>query len=314
MRFSCGNAFLWLLGGSAALPRQALGIFVRCTVCDPPVVILLASARLSSISRARVKKPATSLAPRSTDPGHDLRHRTALLTAAAVAPPAASLVSWIPSSPMPCAGSRGPAPSHAAPRRLRCASGSFLVLADAAARSHRTVPPSCRSALSLHWWEFPCSRSCFGDRWRDHRGQPAHASLPGCRHRPSTTSVAPSPRVNCWPWSSQWQRQDDAAPRAARAPSTGTWVGATPGKRYQAVERSGTGAGARRGGPAGRDDPPLTVEETVTLGRYARLGAWSSIRREDRIAIDRALERCDVAALARRRTDTLSGGEWRRSG
>lgn len=57
---------------------------------------------------------------------------------------------------------------------------------------------------------------------------------------------------------------------------------------------------------------PLTVEETVTLGRYARLGAWSSIRREDRIAIDRALERCDVAALARRRTDTLSGGEWQR--
>lgn len=57
---------------------------------------------------------------------------------------------------------------------------------------------------------------------------------------------------------------------------------------------------------------PLTVEETVMLGRYARLGAWSPMRREDRVAVARALDRCDVATLARRRTDTLSGGEWQR--
>ncbi|MEO8199684.1 MAG: ABC transporter ATP-binding protein [Gemmatimonadota bacterium] len=57
---------------------------------------------------------------------------------------------------------------------------------------------------------------------------------------------------------------------------------------------------------------PLTVEETVMLGRYARLGSWSAVRPEDRAAVANALERCDVAELAHRRTDTLSGGEWQR--
>ncbi|HXE56445.1 MAG TPA: ABC transporter ATP-binding protein, partial [Gemmatimonadales bacterium] len=32
----------------------------------------------------------------------------------------------------------------------------------------------------------------------------------------------------------------------------------------------------------------------------------------DRAAVERALARCDVAALRGRRTDTLSGGEWQR--
>lgn len=57
---------------------------------------------------------------------------------------------------------------------------------------------------------------------------------------------------------------------------------------------------------------PLRVEETVLLGRYSRLGPLSPVRDEDHVAVETALRRCDVWDLRRRRTDTLSGGEWQR--
>jgi len=57
---------------------------------------------------------------------------------------------------------------------------------------------------------------------------------------------------------------------------------------------------------------PLLVEETVLLGRYARLGPLAAPARADREAVRAALERCDVAPLARRSVDSLSGGEWQR--
>lgn len=57
---------------------------------------------------------------------------------------------------------------------------------------------------------------------------------------------------------------------------------------------------------------PLTVRETVELGRYARLGPLADPGAEDAAAVDEALRRADVLALAGRRTDTLSGGEWQR--
>jgi iron complex transport system ATP-binding protein len=57
---------------------------------------------------------------------------------------------------------------------------------------------------------------------------------------------------------------------------------------------------------------PLLVEETVLLGRYARLGPLAAPSRADRQAVEAALERCDVAGLARRTVDSLSGGEWQR--
>ena len=56
----------------------------------------------------------------------------------------------------------------------------------------------------------------------------------------------------------------------------------------------------------------LRVEETVMLGRYAHLGPMSAPRPADRAAVASALERCDVAGLAGRPVDTLSGGEWQR--
>ncbi|HEU4829899.1 MAG TPA: ABC transporter ATP-binding protein [Gemmatimonadales bacterium] len=57
---------------------------------------------------------------------------------------------------------------------------------------------------------------------------------------------------------------------------------------------------------------PLRVEETVLLGRYARLGPLSPIGDADRRAVSAALDRCDAAHLAARRVDELSGGEWQR--
>ena len=57
---------------------------------------------------------------------------------------------------------------------------------------------------------------------------------------------------------------------------------------------------------------PLRVEEAVMLGRYARLGPLGAPGSADHQAVASALARCDAVALARRSTDTLSGGEWQR--
>jgi iron complex transport system ATP-binding protein len=57
---------------------------------------------------------------------------------------------------------------------------------------------------------------------------------------------------------------------------------------------------------------PLRVEETVMLGRYARLGPFAAPGAADRAAVGDALARCDVAAFAERTIDSLSGGEWQR--
>jgi iron complex transport system ATP-binding protein len=57
---------------------------------------------------------------------------------------------------------------------------------------------------------------------------------------------------------------------------------------------------------------PLTVREMVAMGRYPWLGPLGAEREEDRDAIARALEHCDVADLAGRDVMTLSGGELQR--
>lgn len=54
---------------------------------------------------------------------------------------------------------------------------------------------------------------------------------------------------------------------------------------------------------------PVSVRDYVAMGRYPHLGPWRGEREEDRGAIARALERCDVGSLARRPFATLSGGE-----
>ena len=63
-----------------------------------------------------------------------------------------------------------------------------------------------------------------------------------------------------------------------------------------------------------REETPFSwrVEDMVGLGRYARRGALSPMTRQDRLAVEQALRRCDVSTLARRHVETLSGGEWQR--
>jgi zinc transport system ATP-binding protein len=64
--------------------------------------------------------------------------------------------------------------------------------------------------------------------------------------------------------------------------------------------------------PAFSRDFPITVEQTVLMGRLGRtpvLGGW---RRADRAAADRAMQDTEIADLAKRRLSTLSGGQLQR--
>jgi len=58
---------------------------------------------------------------------------------------------------------------------------------------------------------------------------------------------------------------------------------------------------------------PLTVRELVAMGRYPHLGNLRAEGETDRVAIERALQRCDVAHFAHRPVNTLSGGERQRA-
>jgi iron complex transport system ATP-binding protein len=58
---------------------------------------------------------------------------------------------------------------------------------------------------------------------------------------------------------------------------------------------------------------PLTTRELVAMGRYPYLGPLEGERDDDRLAIARALDACDVTDLAERDVTTLSGGELQRA-
>lgn len=58
---------------------------------------------------------------------------------------------------------------------------------------------------------------------------------------------------------------------------------------------------------------PLTTREMVAMGRYPCLGPLAPEGSADRAAVARALEACDVLALAERDLMTLSGGELQRA-
>jgi len=58
---------------------------------------------------------------------------------------------------------------------------------------------------------------------------------------------------------------------------------------------------------------PITVFETVSLARYPSLGLFRRFGRHDRAAVERALERLDIADLAQRQLHELSGGQRQRA-
>ena len=58
---------------------------------------------------------------------------------------------------------------------------------------------------------------------------------------------------------------------------------------------------------------PMTVEETVLLGRLGLHGAAAGLKAEDRAAARRALEFMEISHLARHRLGSCSGGEQQRA-
>lgn len=57
---------------------------------------------------------------------------------------------------------------------------------------------------------------------------------------------------------------------------------------------------------------PSTVRDIVALGRFSHGASPGCLGEVDQDAVDRALQACDLADLADRRSDTLSGGELAR--
>ncbi|MFJ2762981.1 zinc ABC transporter ATP-binding protein AztA [Streptomyces prasinus] len=61
------------------------------------------------------------------------------------------------------------------------------------------------------------------------------------------------------------------------------------------------------------DTLPLTVRQTVEMGRWGERGPWRRLTRRDRTAVDEAMERLGVTALAARQLGELSGGQRQRT-
>ncbi|WP_432044036.1 zinc ABC transporter ATP-binding protein AztA [Streptomyces cadmiisoli] len=60
------------------------------------------------------------------------------------------------------------------------------------------------------------------------------------------------------------------------------------------------------------DTLPLTVRQTVEMGRWGERGPWRRLTRRDRTVVDTAMERLAVADLAARQLGELSGGQRQR--
>ncbi|MFJ6949589.1 zinc ABC transporter ATP-binding protein AztA [Streptomyces wuyuanensis] len=60
------------------------------------------------------------------------------------------------------------------------------------------------------------------------------------------------------------------------------------------------------------DALPLTVRQTVEMGRWGERGLWRRPTRHDRTVVDSAMERLAVADLAARQLGELSGGQRQR--
>ncbi|MFF0682905.1 zinc ABC transporter ATP-binding protein AztA [Streptomyces tendae] len=60
------------------------------------------------------------------------------------------------------------------------------------------------------------------------------------------------------------------------------------------------------------DTLPLTARQTVEMGRWNERGPWRRLTRQDRIAVDSAMERLGVDDLAARQLGELSGGQRQR--
>ena len=65
--------------------------------------------------------------------------------------------------------------------------------------------------------------------------------------------------------------------------------------------------------PGLASEVPATVEEIVATGRLARRGWWRPLRKDDRDAVNHALESVGLADLSSRPVNELSGGQQQRA-
>ncbi|MDA0563911.1 metal ABC transporter ATP-binding protein [Streptomonospora sp. S1-112] len=61
------------------------------------------------------------------------------------------------------------------------------------------------------------------------------------------------------------------------------------------------------------DTLPVTVADTVAMGRWAHRGPWRRLTAEDRAIVAECMARLGIADLARRRLGSLSGGQRQRA-
>lgn len=57
---------------------------------------------------------------------------------------------------------------------------------------------------------------------------------------------------------------------------------------------------------------PVTVRQVVAMGRYVHQGWFKSSRKEDREAVERAMEKMEITDIAKRQVGNLSGGQQQR--
>ncbi|WP_320781494.1 zinc ABC transporter ATP-binding protein AztA [Streptomyces sp. CRN 30] len=61
------------------------------------------------------------------------------------------------------------------------------------------------------------------------------------------------------------------------------------------------------------DALPLTVRQTVEMGRWGERGPWRRLTRQDRATVDTVMERLGITGLAARQLGELSGGQRQRT-
>ena len=61
------------------------------------------------------------------------------------------------------------------------------------------------------------------------------------------------------------------------------------------------------------DSLPVTVEEVVTMGRYASAGRFRRLGEEDKTVVAKAMDRTDVTKIRRKHLQNLSGGQRQRT-
>ncbi|MGW6455421.1 zinc ABC transporter ATP-binding protein AztA [Streptomyces sp. NPDC055078] len=93
----------------------------------------------------------------------------------------------------------------------------------------------------------------------------------------------------------------------------GVLAGVLPVTAGKVVRRSGKRPAFVVQRSAVADALPITVRDTVAMGRWGRLGLFGRLSAHDRSVVDAALDRLGITDLAERQLGELSGGQRQRA-